>query len=184
VEERNRKLAYAAIVGALAMAVGAGAGLAGRPAGQVSPAPSPGTLGRVLEMIDVHVAGWVVSPGVVSVPDGSIVAVAIEAAGGMRAGAEAGSLNLAATLAAGEQVVVPGPGVGSDGGATTTGGLISLNRAGAAQLEELPGVGPVLAQRIVDFRETNGPFETVEDLLDVAGVGEAKLAAIRDLVTP
>lgn len=95
------------------------------------------------------------------------------------------ALNLAATLVDGEQVLVPGP-EGSVSAAAAGGrdGPIHLNRATAAELDELPGIGPVIAQRIVDHRESNGPFQTIEDLLDVPGIGEAKLASIRDLVVP
>jgi competence protein ComEA len=130
--------------------------------------------------IEVHVAGWVVSPGVVTVGDGAIVADAVAAAGGLRAGARSDLINLAAKVGSGEQIVVPGPEAAS-GGARSD-GLISLNRATASDLEALPGVGPVLAERIAAFRETNGPFGQVEALLQVPGIGEAKLASIRDLL--
>lgn len=134
----------------------------------------------------VHVSGWVNSPGVVQLPPGAIVADAIEAAGGFRPGADTSSMNLALEVTHGEQVVVAGPvdgaaPVGDDGGDP---GQISLNRASAEDLERLPGVGPVLAQRIVAHREKVGRFERVEDLLNVSGIGEAKLATIRELVRP
>lgn len=140
-------------------------------------------------VLEVHVAGWVVSPGVVTVAEGSIVAGAIDAAGGLRLGARADLINLAASVADGDQIVVPGPGEtgGSAGDEVSTGsgdGLVSLNRATAADLETLPGVGPVLAERIITHREARGGFDTVEDLLEVPGIGEAKLASIRDLVSP
>ncbi len=135
--------------------------------------------------LSVHVAGWVMSPGVVEVPHGARVADAVAAAGGTRPGASLEAINLAQVLADGQQVVVPGPGARSvllpDGGATSA-GLIGLNTASAADLQALPGVGPVLAERIVAHREAVGGYHEVEDLLDVAGIGEAKLASIRDLV--
>ncbi len=137
-------------------------------------------------MLTVHVGGWVANPGLVELLQGARVADAIAAAGGTLPGAAIDALNLAAALVDGEQVIVPGP-AGSDSteaAAGEGGGPIHLNRATAAELDELPGIGPVIAQRIVDYRETKGPFETVEDLLDVPGIGEAKLASIRDLVTP
>lgn len=134
--------------------------------------------------VEVHVAGWVVSPGVVTVDDGAIVAEAVAAAGGLRSGANSGSLNLAAPVRAGDQIVVPGPESGSANGGNASDGLVSLNGATASELETLPGVGPVLAERIVAYREDHGRFETVEDLLDVPGIGESKLASIRDLVRP
>ena len=110
----------------------------------------------------------------------SIVADAIEAAGGLRPGALVDRINLAAPLRSGDQIVVPGPGALVE---SSEGGPLALNRASANDLEGLPGVGPVLAERIVAYREQNGPFTEVEDLLQVGGIGEAKLASIRDLVS-
>jgi competence protein ComEA len=136
------------------------------------------------DTVAVHVSGMVVDPGVVDVPSDAIVADAIEAAGGLLAGALVDQINLAAPIVPGEQIVVPGP---SDVPAATGGGdegVLSINRASATELEALPGVGPVLAERIVAFRESNGRFEAVEDLLEVPGIGEAKLEAIRDFVAP
>ena len=143
------------------------------------PAP-PAPASSIPSQIVVHVAGWVVSPGVVTVTGGSLVADAIAAAGGFRSGGRSDLINLAAPVQEGEQILVPGPDVANGG--LETDGLIPLNRATAADLEALPGVGPVLAERIESFREANGPFGQVEDLLQVPGIGEAKLAAIRDLV--
>lgn len=133
------------------------------------------------QTIEVHVAGWVDSPGVVQLSEGSLVVEAIEAAGGLRPGARVEGINLAAQIQDGEQVFVPGPegaGVEED----PADGVLALNRATATELERLPGVGPVLAERIVAHREENGPFGDVEDLLDVPGIGESKLGALRDLV--
>lgn len=126
----------------------------------------------------------VVAPGVVDVAEDAIVADAIDAAGGLLAGALVDQINLAAPVTAGAQIVVPGPEADVAGVPAGGEGLVSLNQATAADLETLPGVGPVLAGRIVSFREEDGGFETVEDLLQVPGIGEAKLAAIRDLVRP
>jgi competence protein ComEA len=140
--------------------------------------------GSAQDTIRVHVSGMVVAPGVVDVLPGAIVAEAIDAAGGLRAGAVVDQINLAAPVSDGDQIVVPG---GAGPGTPDAGpqdGLLSLSRATAAELEALPGVGPVLAERIVSFRDQNGGFETVEDLLEVPGIGEAKLGAIRDLVRP
>lgn len=130
--------------------------------------------------LTVHVTGWVVEPGLVTIATGSRLADAIAAAGGARAGAALDSVNLAQLLTDGERVMVPGPG---DSLELAPEGKIRLNSATAAELEELPGVGPVLAAAIVAYREQHGPFKTVEDLLDVTGVGEAKLAAMRDRVS-
>ncbi len=134
----------------------------------------------------VHVAGAVVAPGVQRLPAGSRVIDAIEAAGGLRADADADRVNLAAELVDGTQVYVPA--VGEPAPATASGapgaapGPVDLNTADAAALETLPGVGPATAAAIIDYRERNGPFASVDGLLDVRGIGEAKLAQIRDLV--
>lgn len=132
------------------------------------------------EAVTVHVAGAVVNPGLVIVAPGSRVADAVAAAGGAAPDAALGSVNLATPLRDGDQVLIPH--VGGPQVAAVGDGRLSLNRATASELETLPGVGPVTAQRIVAHREANGPFSTVEDLLDVTGIGEAKLAAIRDAV--
>lgn len=133
--------------------------------------------------ITVHVAGLVSRPGLVELPEGSRVADAVAAAGGLLPGARADLINLATTLSDGQQIIVPGPG-GDLPGATgeAPDGKVQLNQATAAELDALPGVGPVIAERIVSYREENGPFQSVEDLLDVPGIGEAKLADLRDYV--
>jgi competence protein ComEA len=141
------------------------------------------------------VRGKVRSPGVITLPVGSRVVDAIDAAGGMRPGASTGELNLARLLVDGEQVAV---GVrersqsvtaatdtpSSDGAAADSGGgqLVDLNTATAAELETLPGIGPVLAGRIVQWRTDNGPFTDVEILGEVSGIGDALMAQLRPLV--
>lgn len=161
------------------LSVGIALGINDRTRPPAPPAPASSS-SSIPSQIAVHVAGWVVSPGVVTVAGGSLVADAIAAAGGFRSGGRSDLINLAALVQEGEQILVPGPDVASGG--LETDGLIPLNRATAADLEALPGVGPVLAERIESFREANGPFGQVEDLLQVPGIGEAKLASIRDLV--
>ncbi|REK24782.1 MAG: ComEA family DNA-binding protein [Actinobacteria bacterium] len=136
------------------------------------------------ELIPVHVSGWVAAPGVVWIPAGSLASVAIDAAGGALPGARLDSINLARQVADGEQVHVPGPSDASAPGMSGDGGLVDINAADETDLQILPGVGPVLAARIVAHREEFGRFEAVEDLLDVPGIGEAKLASIRDLIKP
>ena len=141
------------------------------------------------ETLSVHVSGMVMAPGVVDVAAGSIVADVIAAAGGLKTGAAVDRLNLAAPVSQSEHIVVPGHGDGPmEGEPGTAGGiesgLVSLNTATPAELETLPGVGPVLAERIVAWREQNGPFDVIEDLLEVSGIGESKLAAMRDFVSP
>ncbi len=174
----------------MAVAAGAGFGLMRSQPIDASAATQQSTLPTTAvaetTSIDVHVAGWVNNPGVVTVDEGSIAADAIAAAGGLRPGAAADAVNLAATLTSGQQIVVPGPHESGTGGVASpnASGLISLNHASATDLEALPGVGPVLAERIVAYRESKGPFQEVEDLLQVSGIGEAKLASLRDLVQP
>ena len=129
--------------------------------------------------ITVHVAGAVAKPGLVSLPPGSRVADAIEAAGGTRVDADLAAINLAEPIDDAGQVVVPGEG---EGGAPVADGKVRINSADAGELTTLPGIGPVLAQRIVDHRDAEGRFESVEDLLDVSGIGERLLAGMRDLV--
>jgi competence protein ComEA len=138
--------------------------------------------------ITVHVAGWVAVPGLVELPPDARVADAVAEAGGLLPGAAVDRLNLAATVRDGDQIVVPGPANGAGetslAGSTGQGGPLRLNQATAEDLEALPGVGPVLAERIVAYREEHGPFRTLEDLLDVPGIGESKLASLRDLMVP
>jgi competence protein ComEA len=149
-----------------------------------APTASPSASAPVL----VDVAGWVRRPGVYAFEAGARVIDAIEAAGGARSGAELSALNLAAPLVDGTQVLVPKAGepppsgVAPPGG-VAPGGLVNVNTATAAELETLPGVGEVIAQAIIDHRTENGPFATVEELLDVTGIGDATLENIRELVT-
>lgn len=136
-------------------------------------------------MVPVHVSGWVTSPGVVWVVDGSLAIAAIDAAGGAREGARLDLINLAQPVYEGDQLQVPGPEAADPAGGSDPGdGLIDINTADETELQNLPGVGPVLAGRIVAHRETVGRFESMEDLLDVPGIGETRLASIRDLIRP
>lgn len=142
--------------------------------------------------ISVHVAGAVVSPGVYDLDAGGRAIDAIRLAGGPVPGADVSALNLAAKLADGQRIFVPMVGEGTQDpaqpqapgqGDLSTGGLVNLNTAGAAELDELPGIGEKTADAIVEYRARNGPFEEVADLLDVPGVGEGKLARLEGLVT-
>ncbi len=144
----------------------------------------------------VHVDGEVDDPGVVTLPAGSRVADAIDAAGGADSGTATESLNLARPLVDGEQVLVgvtPPPDPGAAGGQAPSGPaepgaaeagepLVDLNAASPEELEELPGVGPVLAERIVEYRTTNGGFTEVEQLNDVSGIGEVRYGELNELV--
>lgn len=162
-----------------------GTGAASPPAVS-SPLPTLVTSEQEATQVDliVYVSGSVARPGLVTIPAGSRVAEAISAAGGALRTANLAGLNLAAAVRDAEHIHVPDaatPGMGPEVVATGPAG-VDLNVADAAALEALPGVGPVLAERIVAYRDEYGPFATVEDLLDVAGIGEAKLAQLRDSV--
>jgi competence protein ComEA len=147
-------------------------------------APVPGA-------VTVHVSGAVAAPGLVTLRGEARVADAVAAAGGATRNADLAAINLAAPIHDADHVHVPtlgdsgnpegGPAGGGDGSGATSGG-IDLNGATVAELEELPGVGPVLAERIAAYRDEHGPFAAVEDLLDVPGIGEGKLAMLRDSV--
>lgn len=130
--------------------------------------------------VSVHVAGAVRTPGVYTLPAGSRVTDAIDAAGGAEQEAVTDAVNLARTLVDGEQVRVPAQGEVAAQGAVSGTGRINVNTATATQLEGLPGVGPVLAQRIVAYREKNGPFASVESLESVTGVGPAIVSGLAD----
>ncbi len=152
---------------------------------------SPPTTAAEPAVIVVHVAGAVAEPGVYELPAGARVGAAIETAGGPSRRADPGGLNLAAPLADGERVYVPrigevvppGAAAAAPEGSAAPAGPIDVNRATAEQLDTLPGIGPTTAAAIVDHREQNGPFASVDDLEAVRGIGPAKLDAIRDLVS-
>ncbi|SEC82402.1 competence protein ComEA [Nocardioides exalbidus] len=138
----------------------------------------------------VDVAGKVRRPGIAVLPAGSRVIDALEAAGGARRGVDLTALNLARPIVDGEQILVgvaPAPGVagtvGSAGSSTPSGSLVNLNTADQAALDTLPGVGPVTADAILSWREENGGFTSVDELLEVDGIGEATLEDIAPLVT-
>jgi len=133
----------------------------------------------------VHVAGAVERPNVYSLPSGAILQDAIAAAGGLQAEADLSRLNLAQPLADGQRIEVPlrvEPAGSSGSLDVSNDGRLRLNSASAPELEQLPGVGPVLAQKIVAYREQYGPFQQIEDLLQVDGIGPAKLEGLRDLL--
>lgn len=175
-----------------------------RPAAEAVLLPQVPTPGPVR----VHVTGAVAAPGVYPLPAGSIVLDALTAAGGPLPEADANALNLARVVADGDQVVVPlrPPPAATAGSqptsaasaagplataeplptvalAPTTSGPINLNTATAAELETLPGIGPSLAQRIVDYRSQHGAFASIEAVMDVPGIGDSRFEAIKDLIT-
>jgi competence protein ComEA len=138
----------------------------------------------------VHVVGAIHRPGLYRLGEGARVADALERAGGALARADLAAVNLAAPLADGQQVIVPQrappgtAGVVPGAPATPAGGRVSLATATIEQLDTLPGIGPVTAQKIVDWRTTHGPFRSVDDLDQIPGIGPARVEQLRDLVTP
>ena len=140
----------------------------------------------------VHVAGAVRRPGLYRVPEGSRVAAALARAGGPTRAAEVAAVNLAAPVEDGQQVVVPrrgagaAPGTAAGGapGAAAPGGKLSLASATVDQLDELDGIGPTLAERIIEFRDENGGFRSVEQLREVEGIGEKRFEALKEAVRP
>lgn len=162
------------------------------------PAPRPAGVFRSLEEetavdagerkrseLTVHVAGSVSHPGVVLLAEGDRVIDAIAAAGGPLPEADLERLNLAQVVQDGQKITVPvkGEGENTQTGATdSTGERINLNTSSRRELEELPGIGPTLAERIIAYREKKGGFSSVEELKQVSGIGEKKFEEIRDLV--
>lgn len=132
----------------------------------------------------VHVSGAVERPGLYRLDGGARVVDVVSAAGGFTDAADRTAINLARALVDGEQVQVPVVGETPTTGAPADGGgRVNLNTADAAALDSLPRVGPAIAERIIAWREENGRFTSVEDLLSVPGIGEKMLAGLRDLVT-
>lgn len=124
----------------------------------------------------VHVVGKVAEPGIVELPAGSRVIDAIDAVGGARNDKALESVNLARIVVDGEQIVVGAPAAGGGDG------KVSINAADAAALEQLPGVGPVIAERIVAWRTENGPFRSVAELAEISGIGPSMIERIKDQV--
>lgn len=147
-----------------------------------TPAPATTATGDLY----VHVSGAVRAPGLYVLPAGSRVVDAIAAAGGFAEDGDRDAVNLARTLDDGEQLPVPREGEAppaAEAAATPSDGRVDLNTADAALLETLPRIGPALAQHIIAWREDNGGFTSVEDLLAVPGIGDRMLESLRDLVT-
>ncbi|MGW1653958.1 helix-hairpin-helix domain-containing protein [Streptomyces atratus] len=164
----------------------------GAEAPEPSPGPPPATGpgGHIV----VDVSGKVRSPGIHQLPSGARVADALRAAGGARPGVDLTGINRARVLMDGEQIVVGAPpsppaagsagGAAAGGGGSPTSGPVSLNRATLEQLDTLPGVGPVLAQHIVDYRTQHGGFRSVDELREVNGIGDRRFADLQPLVGP
>lgn len=149
-------------------------------------AVEPETAAAEPELIVVSVAGAVREPGIVELEEGSRVADAIEAAGGLSDGADPGFLNLARVVSDGDMVAVPDasadPATAGDSGGSA-GGLVNVNVADEQTLSSLTGIGPVLAERVVAYREANGSFQSVDELSEVQGIGSNLLEQLRDQVT-
>ncbi|MFF7376106.1 helix-hairpin-helix domain-containing protein [Streptomyces massasporeus] len=173
-----------------------GPGAAGASAGAASGASAGSAKAGAPEIV-VDVGGKVREPGIHRLPAGSRVADALHAAGGVKPGTDTDGLNRARFLVDGEQVIVggpapaPAPGAGGGaapggpaGGAAAPAAPVSLNTATADQLDTLPGVGPVLAQHIIDYRTQHGGFRSVDELREVNGIGDRRFADLRDLVRP
>jgi competence protein ComEA len=187
-----------AIAGALLLIVAlflGGRYLAGAGAAEERPAgvePASGELqAEPAPRLIVHVVGAVRRPGLYRLAHGSRIADALRRAGGATRRADLSLVNLAAPVSDGTQVVVPrrvAAGATGDGGGTpaagAAGGPVHLNTATVEQLDELPGVGPVTAQKIVDWREQHGAFSSVDDLDAIPGIGPARLEQLRELVAP
>jgi competence protein ComEA len=188
---RGRAIAGAALLIAALFLGGrylAGAGTAketqatAQSSGALEAAPTP--------RLVVHVVGAVRRPGLYRLRDGSRIADAVARAGGATRRADLSLVNLAAPVSDGSQVVVPrrappaAPGAPPAEDPAAAAGPVHLNTATVEQLDELPGVGPVTAQKIVDYREQHGAFSSVDDLDAIPGIGPARLEQLRDLVAP
>ena len=151
---------------------------------EVAAAPAPLEITDIaLQTLMVDVAGAVVNPGVYSLPLNSRVVEAIKAAGGLKKGADTSDINQARILKDGEQIYVYPAATAfsrSTGTPVRKNGPIMINRATAKDFESLDGIGPVLANRIVTYRKSNGPFTAVEDLLKVQGIGQSKFAQFKE----
>jgi competence protein ComEA len=142
---------------------------------------SSANFGNVL----IHVVGEVVSPGIYEIPTHSRVVDAVMAAGGLSAQAAECAINLAREIKDGEQLLIPSVASGCSPGASEVVGTVqvSLNQATVDQFDTLPGIGPTLASRIVEWREQNGGFTSIEQLNDVSGIGDKLFSGLTDLIS-
>jgi competence protein ComEA len=190
----RRRLLIAA--GCLALLLFFGSKLLARPQPSPGLAPSVAPLTKTAAapaLVVVDVVGAVRLPGLYKLAQGARIADAVARAGGATRKADLTMINLAAPLADGEQVVVPKRGAaapsaapsGTDGSAgVATSGPVHLSTATLEQLDSLPGVGPVTAQKVLDYRQTHGAFTSVDELDAVPGIGPARMEQLKDLVAP
>lgn len=174
--------------GTAAAASGAGGSSASAADGDATSSPAP--------FVTVHVAGAVADAGVYSIPEGSRVQDAVDAAGGLAKDAAPNAVNLARVLQDGEQVVIPtqeqvkggalpaseSAQASNGSGSSAAAAVVNINTAGADELDTLPGVGPATAQAIIEERESGGPFASVEDIQRVSGIGEKKFEKLKDSI--
>ena len=196
----GRRVVVAIVVlAAVGLVGGYGVAMRAKPKAQkislASPtAGSSGAAGKTGRVVYVHVGGAVHRPGLYEVSDGSRVFDAVQAAGGATEDADLDSLNLASKVKDGDKILVPARvepgadpppgGAGPPGaGGASAGGLVNLNSATLEQLDALPGVGPSTAQKIIDYRTQHGGFRSVDELMEVPGIGPAKFAELKDKVT-
>lgn len=151
-----------------------------------APVESPGISTGASATIYVHILGLVENPGLYELQEGARAVDAVAAAGGFVEDADPAAVNLARFLVDGEQLVVPAVGETPEGGGAggaVVAGKVNLNTADATALETLPRVGPAMAERILQWREANGRFSAIEDLMSVSGIGAKTFEGLRDLVT-
>ncbi|MCP2030694.1 competence protein ComEA [Okibacterium sp. HSC-33S16] len=178
-----------AVVVSLLGSAGATTTLDGSPSGTPTSGTESGR-GSSGQTVYVHILGAVAAPGVYSLRDGDRVLDAVAAAGGFTMTADQRGVNLARFVVDGEQILVPemgaappGNGSSSGGASARDSGTVNINTATSDQLEELPRVGPEMASRIIAWRDANGPFTVVDELMNVTGIGQKTFDALKELVT-